>query len=320
MKKISVMVFTRIMLFVVHMFCITVFATANSDIGISVNGQVVQFAQPVRIDQGTILAPIRRIIDMVVGARGSLNENTQKASVFYVDTEVAVTVGNPNMSVVNRVTGATQTVALPVNARPRIYEGIAYWPVEYIFRELGLIVQMNDTTRILQLNTPSFVLSTQISQATPSSNIMPREILDARNNAPQDVLVGVGNARMGTAAQSRDIAATRARAQLVIAMQSMVRGMINDYLAANEIDLSVAIVFQENVAVALSRSQLSNAVIQTEISDGTGGVWVVMYLSRANVLREINQAQAIARLATPAWVAFDSLARMDEAVRRASEW
>ena len=151
----------------------------------------------------------------------------------------------------------------------------------------------------------------------PASSGMPPNIANARRNAPEDVLVGIGNAKMGTVAQSRNIAATRARAEISNAMDSMVKNMVRDYTASSEVDPQAAISFQENITVTLSKSNLSGAVIMNEEPDKSGQWWVVMYLSKANVAKEISQAQALARLAVPALASFDAEDRMDEAFEQA---
>ena len=150
----------------------------------------------------------------------------------------------------------------------------------------------------------------------PPSRGMPSSISNARRNAPEDVLVGIGNAKMSTVAQSRNIAQTRARAEISNAMNSMVQNMVRDYTASSEVDRNAAIAFQENITVTLSRSNLSGTQIIVEDQDNDGQWWVVMYLNRANVAREINQAQAAARLAVPAMASFDAEARMNEAFDR----
>jgi hypothetical protein len=146
---------------------------------------------------------------------------------------------------------------------------------------------------------------------------MPPEAANARRNAPEDVLVGSGNAKLGTVAQSRNIAATRARAEISNSMDSMVKNMVRDYTASSEVDPGAAVAFQENITVTLSKSQLSGAVIQFEEPDSDGMWWVVMYLSKANVAKEISQAQAAARLAVPAMASFDAEKRMNEAFDQA---
>ena len=152
----------------------------------------------------------------------------------------------------------------------------------------------------------------------PASGGMPPTVANARRDAPEDVLVGIGNAKMGTVAQSRNIAATRARAEISNSMNSIVSNMVRDYTASSEVDPQAALAFQENITVTLSRSNLSGAVIWYEAADKDGMWWVVMHLSKSDVVREISQAQAAARLAVPAMASFDAEERMNEAFERAA--
>jgi len=151
---------------------------------------------------------------------------------------------------------------------------------------------------------------------------MPDWVLRARNNAPEDVLVGIGTARLATTNQSMTFSETRARAQIARAMDSMIEEMITDYTAANEVDPGVAIAFQESITRSLAEAQLSGVRIVEQNSDREGAWWTVVYFDRANVSRELSQAQAAARLAVPAAMAFDALERMDNAFDRAAseEW
>jgi len=151
----------------------------------------------------------------------------------------------------------------------------------------------------------------------PASSGMPHNVANARRNAPENVLVGIGNAKMGTVAQSRNIAATRARAEISNSLDSMVKNMVRDYTASSEVDPQAALAFQESITVTLSKSDLSGAVIQFEEPDKSGEWWCIMYLSKANVAKEISQAQAAARLAVPAMASFDAEKRMNEAFEQA---
>jgi hypothetical protein len=151
----------------------------------------------------------------------------------------------------------------------------------------------------------------------PASGGMPSDIANARRNAPEDVLVGIGNGKLGTVAQSRTLAATRARAEIANSLDSIVKNMVRDYTASSEVDPNAAIAFQENITVTLSKADLSGAVIQVEEPDKSGEWWCVMYLSKANVVKEISQAQAAARLAVPAMASFDAEKRMNEAFEQA---
>ena len=151
----------------------------------------------------------------------------------------------------------------------------------------------------------------------PASSGMPSNVAYARRNAPEDVLVGIGTARMANVAQSRSLAATRARAEISNTMNVMIKNMASDYWASSEVDPQAQVAFAENITVTLSKSNLSGAVIQFEEPDNDGNWWCVMYLSKSNVTREISQAQAAARLAVPQAASIDATARMDEMFEKA---
>ena len=148
---------------------------------------------------------------------------------------------------------------------------------------------------------------------------IPEWVLRARNNAPDDVIVGVGTASLATMHQSMTVSETRARGQVVRAMDSMVRSMVTDYTATNEVDPATAVAFQQQIETSLARAQLQGARIAEQNYDRNGQWWTVIYFDRASVVNEINQAQAAARLAVPAMLAFNAEERMDEQFRRAAE-
>jgi hypothetical protein len=146
----------------------------------------------------------------------------------------------------------------------------------------------------------------------PASGGMPPNVANARRNAPEDVLVGIGSAKLGLKSQTRIIAANRARQEIATSMSSMVKSMIRDYTASSEVDPQAALAFQENITVTLSKADLSGATIQFEEPDDEGYWWVVMYLNKANVVKEISQAQAEARLRVGALASFDAEKRMND--------
>ena len=153
----------------------------------------------------------------------------------------------------------------------------------------------------------------------PLSTGMPLEAANARRNAPEDVLVGIGNADLATLAMSRATAAARARAEIANTMNSIVQNMVRDYTAVSEVDPGAAMAFQESITTTLSRSDLSGSVIYWEGPDDYGMWWTVVYLSRENVVREISQAQAAARLAVPRAYSIELEAHMNENIQREIE-
>jgi len=144
----------------------------------------------------------------------------------------------------------------------------------------------------------------------------PEFVKKAILNAPEDVLVGVGNAKLASLSQSRTVSTTRARAEISRQMETIIQDMVRDYQASSEVDPAAALSFQENMTVALSKSTLQGSVVADQDADKDGMVWTVVHLGKTNVAQEINQAQAAARLAVPAMVSFNAEDRMNAAFDR----
>jgi len=147
---------------------------------------------------------------------------------------------------------------------------------------------------------------------------VPQFVREASRNAPEDALIGIGTARMASLGQSRTVATTRARAEISRQMNSMISDMITDYTAGSEVDHSAVVSYQENITTALSRSRLVGASVVDEDQDASGNYWVVVVMGKSNVVNEINQAHAQARLAVPAMAAMNAADRMEAAFDRAA--
>ena len=145
----------------------------------------------------------------------------------------------------------------------------------------------------------------------PSS--FPNTIQKAIKDAPNDVLIGIGTAKLASLNQSRTVAATRARAEISRQMNTIVQDMVRGYQASSEIDINSALSFQENLTVALSKSTLVGSVVTEEDRDKDGNLWAVVVMGKADIINEINQAQAAAKLAIPAMASFNAQDRMDAA-------
>ena len=70
--------------------------------------------------------------------------------------------------------------------------------------------------------------------------------------------------------------------------------------------------------MTLSRADVSGARVVGQDMTPDQTVWTVVWLDRAQIIREISQAQAAARLAIPAMASFNAEARMNEAFARQS--
>ncbi|MDR2731372.1 MAG: hypothetical protein LBB81_10820 [Treponema sp.] len=152
------------------------------------------------------------------------------------------------------------------------------------------------------------------SPSTPNQNDsrLPQYIRNARKNAPEDALIGVGTAKMATLNQSRTISATRARADISRVLDTIIRDMVRDYEAGSEVDHSAVVSFDETITVSLSQARLVGAFIVEEDYDADGNYWTVVMLSKNNAVNEINQAVSAAKLRVPAMASFDAERRMDE--------
>ena len=155
--------------------------------------------------------------------------------------------------------------------------------------------------------------------ATAAQGGMPDWVLKARRDAPEDVIVGIGTAKLATMNQSMTTSETRARGQIVRAMNSMVRSMVEDYTASSEVEPSAAVAFQQQIETTLAKATLSGATIVDQNSDTSGQWWTIIYFNKAGAGREISQAQAAAKLAVPAMLAFNAEARMDDQFKKAAE-
>jgi hypothetical protein len=142
---------------------------------------------------------------------------------------------------------------------------------------------------------------------------MPPEVRDAIRNTPEDVLVGIGVAKMRTINESRTQSTNRARAEISRQLDTIIQDMIRDYTAGSEVDPSASISFQENITTALSRSRLQGSSIVDQIDTPDGSWWTIVMLNKTSAAQEINQAAAAAKLAVPAMASFNAEDRMNAA-------
>jgi len=181
-------------------------------------------------------------------------------------------------------------------------------------RVIGVIVALCVVFAIMGCGTQPKSKTTDQSSRVPSG--FPQFVKDALSNVPEDVLVGVGVAKLASKSQSMTVSATRARADISRQMNTIIQDMVRDYQASSEVDPQAALSFQENITVALSKATLTGALVKEQDETPDGTVWTVVWLGKSDVAKEITQAQAAARLAVPAMASFFAEARMEEAFAR----
>jgi hypothetical protein len=131
-------------------------------------------------------------------------------------------------------------------------------------------------------------------------------------NAPGDVLVGIGNAKMSTLNLSRKMAQDRAREVIQRRINNIGKSMTIDFSAGAE-STGDTLTYQQTFNMQLSRADTSGARIVIEDRDADGEVWCVMYLSRSDVEQIVNTAESQARLSAPNAAAINAMELMNKA-------
>jgi hypothetical protein len=147
---------------------------------------------------------------------------------------------------------------------------------------------------------------------------IPDSITRARRDAPEDFLVGIGIAKAETDWDSMTLAETLARVDLARSFSQAVQSIIRDYSASSEVS-DDSLYFREEIVVSITAAHIKDSWIAAleKTSDGTW--WCAVYWDKTDYVREINQAQAAARLAVPAFLLQRAEDRMNDAFERASE-
>jgi hypothetical protein len=186
-----------------------------------------------------------------------------------------------------------------------------------LITELILLAACASTGKTTAKTTTTTVTTTTTTKGRNVPSRFPDFVKDAIKNAPEDALVGIGMAKLTLPSQSITVSATRARAEISRQMNTMIQDMVRDYQASSEVDPSAALAFQENITVALSKSTLTGSrIVDADFDDG-GNCWTVVQLGKSNIVQEINQAQAAAKLAAPAMASFNAEERMNYAFDKA---
>ena len=152
-------------------------------------------------------------------------------------------------------------------------------------------------------STKSSVITTEKTRRVPG--IYPQFVKEAIMKIPEDELVGVGSAKMGTLSLSRTTAVTRAKEEIQLKMCIMTEIM----RAANMVS---SLEFSIN-ETTLSKSSLPGSVIVADDAASDGTVWAVVRLGKNSVIQEINQVLVATGTQK---TSFNVEARINEALAR----
>jgi len=151
------------------------------------------------------------------------------------------------------------------------------------------------------------IFSMAVLSALAAQSQIPEAIRKAADNAPEDVLVGIGTAKESSRSLSIATAVNRATEGISRQILTMVQDSIRDYVASSEVDPRAAISFQEIVVreiISTYNANLSGITIAEEVTDSGGNYWVVAYFSTRNAVNLVNQAVATAKQRVPAMSSF----------------
>ena len=193
--------------------------------------------------------------------------------------------------------------------------------VRAIVVETAQILAMQNTDVVSDSRLAALTQTASSSVPTQPAIVLPDIVRNARRYAPEGALIGIGSRHTGNNPaminQSRSLAENRAKLAICNQMIAVFADMFRDFTASNNVNAASARSFEENVSRSLTQSRLPGVRVNDEdLIDGT--YFVVVYMGRAEVFREINQAIAAAKLAVPAlaYLNFNDSA-MDAAYQRA---
>ena len=155
---------------------------------------------------------------------------------------------------------------------------------------------------------PAPVLERKVAETVPDF------VSEAVKNAPQGVLVGIGTARTMTDMMSREVAFTKARAEIARQINQVVVVIVRNYSVVSETDPNVVQSYQERITITTSKANLRATRTLTEGPDDDGAWWAVVMMDKELVSGVISQAQDEAAGDFPQMAGFDSSALLPEAL------
>jgi len=144
---------------------------------------------------------------------------------------------------------------------------------------------------------------------------VPEDLKEAIREAPDDVFIGIGAAKMATQAMSYQTATTRARADISRQVNSVVQKMVIKYTDSSDASSEEKVLFTETITRQTSNVTLPGDGIVTlgTIIDEDGYTWVAISIKKEIVAEQISHSVAEATITVPAMSSFDAEAYFNEA-------
>jgi hypothetical protein len=118
---------------------------------------------------------------------------------------------------------------------------------------------------------------------------VPDSVKKAVLNAPDDVLIGIGSAKLSNLSMAQNTASARARAELAHQVNSLVVKMVAMHKIAIDVDPEKAVEFEETITVQIARANLVGTEMILRELDDDGVFWVVVTMKKENAAGEIGQ-------------------------------
>ena len=140
--------------------------------------------------------------------------------------------------------------------------------------------------------TLALTLAVFITTAPVTLFAIPSNVQTARRNAQaQGIVAAVGEAMHANATVSRNAATLSARGGIARELGVIISSAQTIHMVALEINhCSITQTFFEDITSSVAESRLLGSTVIYEYREGNGRQWVVMALSRDNVIAEISAA------------------------------
>jgi hypothetical protein len=152
------------------------------------------------------------------------------------------------------------------------------------------------------------------------ANGVPAAVKKAVMEAPKDVIVGIGAARMATMPMSMTMAETRARVEIAKQINSMVDHMVIKYTDGSGTSPDDKVLFTETITRTISNANVDGSTVIARFQASDGYWWCVVSIPREKVADQINHARTEAVITVPSMGSFKIEGFFDEALVENSKY
>jgi len=143
---------------------------------------------------------------------------------------------------------------------------------------------------------------------------VPKELKKLIMEAPDDVFIGVGSAKMSTVPMSINTATTRARADISRQVNSVIQRMVVNYTDGSNASSEDKILFTETITIQTSNVTLEgDALVVLGIVEEGGYYWTALSIKKESVADQISHIISEKVVNVPAMSSFDAKTHFNNA-------